>query len=708
MPSLPDLIGRIRIDTSDLDRASQEAQTRGVAIGSAMGSAVGNLAAAGLDAAISSVMAFVAGSVDAFAEFEDAAAAAGVRFGESVGIVNEFASRSTEAFGISKSAALEGANTFAVFGKAAGLAGDDLATFSVGMVQLAGDMASFSGGTPEEAIAAIGSAFRGETDPIERYGVMINAAAVENKALEMGLISQGQEMTNNARVMATQALILEQTADAHGDFARNIEGTANQQKLLAARSADASIELGEKLAPAFLFVKQAMLALIEGITFFAGIISTAVRTIWEWRDAILITVTVLGILNAQTIAANVAMAVYLGWLGAVRIATTAWTAVQWLLNAAMTANPIGLVVAAIGLLVGAFIVAWNHSETFRNFIGNLWTALGRFVGDALNWFGSFGRGVADAFNSVIGWIGRLIDWVVGLPGNIGRALASLPGIVWRWIVQTWQDAVELHNRILFGMIDFIQSVPGWVSRHLSALPGIVWRFIVETWQNVSAKAVEIINGLLNWIRNIGAWINSALGGIPGMVWNFIVGAFTNAANAAQQWIGNLLNYVRDIPRQIVNALSNLPATMFQIGANIIDGILAGLRSMGGRIVSYLTNLIPGPLKAALGIASRSKVMERIGYDAVDGLAYGLESLRSRIRQIAHDIGLDAQIAVQRANDGGISISGTASVQRPGGGPAIQARGAVTIDARSFGTQLTPDDVADAIMWASRVGGMVPA
>ena len=44
----------------------------------------------------------------------------------------------------------------------------------------------------------------------------------------------------------------------------------------------------------------------------------------------------------------------------------------WLLNTALLANPIGLVVAAIAGLVAAFVVLWNKSEKFRNFWINLW------------------------------------------------------------------------------------------------------------------------------------------------------------------------------------------------------------------------------------------------------------------------------------------------------------------------------------------------
>lgn len=55
------------------------------------------------------------------------------------------------------------------------------------------------------------------------------------------------------------------------------------------------------------------------------------------------------------------------------------TAAQWLLNAALTANPIGLVVLAIAALVGALVLAWQHSETFRNVVKGAMEAVGAAV-----------------------------------------------------------------------------------------------------------------------------------------------------------------------------------------------------------------------------------------------------------------------------------------------------------------------------------------
>jgi tape measure domain-containing protein len=65
-------------------------------------------------------------------------------------------------------------------------------------------------------------------------------------------------------------------------------------------------------------------------------------------------------------------------IGGVWAAVKIWTAYQWLLNVALVANPIGLVIMAIGALVGAFVYAWNTSEKFRGFMTALWESIKEF------------------------------------------------------------------------------------------------------------------------------------------------------------------------------------------------------------------------------------------------------------------------------------------------------------------------------------------
>ena len=82
--------------------------------------------------------------------------------------------------------------------------------------------------------------------------------------------------------------------------------------------------------------------------------------------------TWLGLLASMVTGAAVAYGIYTLVVGGAALATKIWTAAQWLLNAAMTANPIGIVVVAIGALVAGVMYAWNKFEGFRMFLFGLW------------------------------------------------------------------------------------------------------------------------------------------------------------------------------------------------------------------------------------------------------------------------------------------------------------------------------------------------
>jgi len=222
--------------------------------------------------AASAIGEFASGSVDKFARLEDATAAASVIFGSSMGKIQTQASAAASTLGMSKSQVIDAANTFGTYGKSAGLAGDDLAGFSTQMTQVAGDMASFKGTSPEQAIEAIGAALRGETEPIRAYGVLLDDASMRNEAMKMGLISTTKDaLTPQQKVLAAQSLILKQTSDAQGDFARTSDSTANTQKQLSATMENLQATLGEKLAPAVTAVAQGILGAIDFMSQFSDV-----------------------------------------------------------------------------------------------------------------------------------------------------------------------------------------------------------------------------------------------------------------------------------------------------------------------------------------------------------------------------------------------------------------------------------------------------
>lgn len=188
----------------------------------------------------------VAQSASAYGEQVNAA---GVIFGDSAELVEEFGESASKSAGLSKTAATEAANNFGKMGKAAGLTGDDLAGFSISLVQLAGDLASFNDVEPAQVIQDLGSALQGQSEPMRKYGVFLDDNALKQEALSQKIYDGNGPLDAQQKILAANALIFEQTSDAQGDFERTSGSLANQQRILAAEFENAKVALGQGLLP---------------------------------------------------------------------------------------------------------------------------------------------------------------------------------------------------------------------------------------------------------------------------------------------------------------------------------------------------------------------------------------------------------------------------------------------------------------------------
>jgi hypothetical protein len=189
-------------------------------------------------------------SIKAASDLGETVSKVGVLFGDSAKEIEKFADGAAQSLGQTKQQALDAAANFAIFGKSAGLSGEALVDFSTDFVSLAGDLASFNNVSQDEAINAIGSALRGEAEPLRRFGVLLDEATLKNAALELGLISTTKNaLTPQQKVLAAQKVIYEQTTAAQGDFARTSDGLANQTKILTAELENTKLIIGEALLP---------------------------------------------------------------------------------------------------------------------------------------------------------------------------------------------------------------------------------------------------------------------------------------------------------------------------------------------------------------------------------------------------------------------------------------------------------------------------
>lgn len=126
-------------------------------------------------------------------------------------------------------------------------------------------------------------------------------------------------------------------------------------------------------------------------------------------------------------------------------ASRVWAAGQWLLNAALTANPIGLVIAGIVLLIGIIVLIATKTTWFQT----LWKAI----------WGKIGDPIKAAWNWVKGFTSKFFDWYLSLPGKIWTAFKK----VTEYISRPFRAAFNLVSRAWNNTVGRLSwSVPSWV------------------------------------------------------------------------------------------------------------------------------------------------------------------------------------------------------------------------------------------------------
>lgn len=133
-----------------------------------------------------------------------------------------------------------------------------------------------------------------------------------------------------------------------------------------------------------------------------GILAGGLKFVMEYRTEIALLAGVVGVAVGISKAYTAALMVYQGVQTAISIATKAWTAAQWLLNAALNANPIGIVITVVAALAAAVVWAWNKFAGFRAFLLTMWDVVKGFGGILKDY-------IIDRFHDMLSGLGKLGD-----------------------------------------------------------------------------------------------------------------------------------------------------------------------------------------------------------------------------------------------------------------------------------------------------------
>ncbi len=452
-----DLVKRLGEGENRLGKFGRVARTGGLAV------------AAGVGAAAAGIVAFGGSAIKAASDAQQSLGATETVFGQFAGSVVKNSNAAARAVGLSADEYRNNANLIGSLFKNQGVASDQLAGKTDKMIKAGADLAATFGGPTSDAVAALGSAFKGEFDPLERYGISIKQSSINAELAARGQDKLTGAALTAAKQQATTRLIMAQAGDSLGAFGRESGTLANQQQKLGAQWDNLKAKAGSGLLPILTklgtFANDTLLPAIEGmippVRDLATRIGQQLAPTFDKVGAIVRDLAPKFISTAQSIGQQ--MLPILANLGTfltttvipavVNIGQTIATNLKPVLDAVVTLvrdqliptfiriQPTLQKVAGVGLRVAGTFIKVSTAITGRvlpiviRLVGFLITrvvpAAASVVGavaGVINKLITFGTTVFNAGKKAADFAGKVVRTIGGLPGKLAGALTTLVSV----------------------------------------------------------------------------------------------------------------------------------------------------------------------------------------------------------------------------------------------------------------------------------------
>ena len=338
-----------------------------------------------------------------------------------------------------------------------------------------------------------------------------------------------------------------------------------------------------------------------------------------------------------------------------------------ILNTVLLANPIGLIVGAIGALVAAFVYLWNTSDGFRNFWIELWNNIKEFTGTAIETIKNF-------FTQTIPQaIDNMILWFQTLPTRISEWLQQTITKVGEWATNMWNKAIETGSNFLTGVITWFQELPGKIYYWLGYAIGYVIGWAVDMWNKAGETGEKFIQNITTWFQQLPTKIKTWFDNTVQKASEWLSSMKTKAVETGTQFINSIVSWFQQLPTKVktsfdntiqkviqwkndmVNkaketgkafgdwlktSLKNLPNQMMTIGRDIVRGVWQGIVNMKNtfmnNVKSFFGGIVDGA-KAALDIHSPSREMrDEVGKWIPAGVEVGIKREMPKLNETVQD------------------------------------------------------------------------
>lgn len=637
---------------SDAQNAVQGINQTGSAMGGLMKGA-GLLAGALAGAfAVDKIIDFGKKAVSAAGDLEQSSGAIDTVFKDGAGQMHKFADEAQSAVGLTKNQYNELGTLIGTQLKNGGTSMDELGGKTNDLVLLGADLSSMFGGTAADAVGALSSALKGERDPIERYGVSLNQAKIDAEAAALGFEKVGGSLSTEANQAATLSLIMKQTADAHGNFARESDTLQHQQQVAAATWGNLTASIGDIFLPvvtsAYKFLNDNILPVVGTLIDkvgsgglagafgpLGGIIGSAFSTLGPAFSALLPLLieiwqafSPLSLIFGALLPVLPAVAGMLASLGET-IATvlgSALTELQPLISTLIT-HLSGALVEILPVVAGLLSILGFAFTTLAPVItgvlGAVMPLITSLVGSLMPILTDLVKKVmppvASIFGTIVLAIAPLITQIASLLIPIIEAL--LPVVV--TVFKVVADVIGAAMQVVQGII---QVVTGLITGN--------WEGAFEGLKNITKGGIDLVMAL---VRGIPDLIRSALSGLGhlllGLGEALMNGMFTGIMNGwywVSDWFGGM-------PYEILNYLGSMGNLLWSAGKAILAGFLEGLYSKWRDVQQFVGGIATWIADHKGPLSYDKKLLQPAGAAILGGLLSSMQGEMPALQRFLGDV-----------------------------------------------------------------------
>lgn len=437
------------------------------------------LAVDGLKKMADAVKGFASGMIDAAAEVKATNAQFAQTFGDLASSATKELNTIGDAAGILPSRLKSAYTQLYAYAKSSGMNSAAALKFATEATYAAADAAAYYDRSLEEATEQVLAYTKGNYANDAALGFASTEATRNAQAMKsLGKEYKDLDVTagETTQVLFDQIVAAQKLSGAYGQASREMDGwenvTGNAKEAWKQFKAAVGEPFLEAITPVLQNITTEFVAWTESVDWesFSATIASFVSSILENGEYI---VSLIAGIGAGFITWNVASLINAAVtsINAFKAANEGATVAQWAINAAMNANPIGIIITLVAGLVTAIITLWSTNEDFRNGVIEIWTSV-------KDW-------IAGAVESIVSWFTTAGENIRSFFTNVGTAVSDKA----RDIVRAVRDGVQ-------SAIDWLRELPG----------------------RAISLGSNIVKGIFNGIKNAGAWLYDKLRGwVDGVV-----------------------------------------------------------------------------------------------------------------------------------------------------------------------------------------------